>query len=378
MPRKTNFSTNGKDYYRITATLGKTADGKPIRKQFYGASKKEAETKREEYLSGLKQGLAVEYEKTTFSAAFEHWLEHIQRQKIAISSYARYKGVYQLHIAHSGLAGMRLIDIKAANVQGHYNTLLKTTTATAIHYLNRILKIFFKYCLKSGILVKSPLLAVELPMLPKQHTTKNTALSDDEIKKMVQAAKENIRYFPFVFDIFTGLRSGELRALCYKDLDFKTNMVNVKRTVNHITVDGEYKAVLSDTKSKASIRRVPIMKEIQHLLQAHIKEIISRLDSIPIDGNFLLFPSATGEYREEGSLLYFYKRLCDKLDIREGRTIHSLRHTYCTIVARQGVSLLEASRLMGHSNINITAKIYAHVTDADKMNAVEKLSVYFD
>ena len=47
MPRKTNFTTaNGKGYYRVTTTVGKKADGSPIRKQFYGASKKEAENKR--------------------------------------------------------------------------------------------------------------------------------------------------------------------------------------------------------------------------------------------------------------------------------------------------------------------------------------------
>jgi len=33
---------------------------------------------------------------------------------------------------------------------------------------------------------------------------------------------------------------------------------------------------------------------------------------------------------------------------------------------------------MGHSNINITAKIYSHVSDKDKKNAISKLSSYFN
>ena len=62
MPRKTNFTSSGHDYYRVTATIVENYDGSSIRKQFYGSSKKEAESKRDEYMAGLKQGLSVGYE----------------------------------------------------------------------------------------------------------------------------------------------------------------------------------------------------------------------------------------------------------------------------------------------------------------------------
>lgn len=38
MPKKTNFEANGQNYFRVTATIGISADGKRIRKQFYGKS----------------------------------------------------------------------------------------------------------------------------------------------------------------------------------------------------------------------------------------------------------------------------------------------------------------------------------------------------
>jgi len=115
MPRKTNFTTvdnhgNENHYYRTTATVGKNADGKPIRKQFYGSSKKEAEQKRDEYMAGLRQGLSVDYDKATFGIAFKHWLEHVQRPAIALSTYAKYESLHRLHIATGGLVGMRLIE----------------------------------------------------------------------------------------------------------------------------------------------------------------------------------------------------------------------------------------------------------------------------
>lgn len=45
MAKKTNFEVNGKQYYRVTRTIGKKADGTPIRKTFYGSGINEANKK---------------------------------------------------------------------------------------------------------------------------------------------------------------------------------------------------------------------------------------------------------------------------------------------------------------------------------------------
>jgi len=42
MAKKTNFEVNGKKYFRVTRTIGKKADGTPVRKTFYGSGINEA------------------------------------------------------------------------------------------------------------------------------------------------------------------------------------------------------------------------------------------------------------------------------------------------------------------------------------------------
>ncbi|MCL2249103.1 MAG: site-specific integrase [Oscillospiraceae bacterium] len=377
MPRKTNFSVNGSEYFRVTATIGKKPDGKPIRKQFYGVSKKDAENKRDEYLSGLKQGLAIDYDKATFANAFEHWLEHVHRSSVSISTYTGYKAFHRLHIASCELAGMRLAEIRGANIQACFNAMLERISASNVRRVYKIMRIFFRYCLKADILVKNPLLSVELPKVPEKVEV-NTALSDADVQKLIAAAQEDIKIFPFVFCAFTGLRSGELLALTYKDIDFKDAMVTVNKTVKRLKVNGEYQPVVSDTKTVGSIRRVPLLAEIRGLLNKYIAYLGDRTKIVTMNGDFILFPSDTDEYRYCAEFLRAFKRLCERLDITQGCTVHSLRHTFCTILARQGVSILDASRLMGHTNINITAQIYSHVSDHEKKSAVEKLSAYFN
>ena len=240
-----------------------------------------------------------------------------------------------------------------------------------------LVTVFFNYCVKADILLKTPLAAVELPKLPKQPSMTDIALSETDLDKLIEACKEDIKHFPFLFVAFTGLRSGELRALNYSDIDFKSRMITVNKSVSHFHVDGAYKPIVSEPKTEASIRSVPIFEEIKDMLLEHVAAVKRAMPAIPFSGDFLLFPSYTGTYIDKDNFLDTYQRLCNRIGIRQGRTIHSLRHTFCTILARQGVSLLDASRLMGHSNINITAKIYSHVTDNDKIQAVEKLRVYF-
>ena len=377
MPRKTNFTANGSNYYRVTATVGKNADGTPIRKQFYGVSKKEAQEKKAEYMAALKDGLSVDYDKATFGVAFKHWLENVKRHAITVTTYDKYSRLHRLYIVGCELAGMRLVDVKAANIQAYYNTLIESTTANNIHEINKLLKTFFGYCIKNNSLVRSPLLAVELPKTPTQ-PERNTALSDTDIKKLVQACKEDMKHFPFLFLCFSGLREGELLALTFKDLDFKTGMINVNKAVKQLTIDGEYQTIVSEPKTAASVRSVPILEEIKPMLIEHISRVRQSHNVISMSGDFLLFPSDTGTYRDRTNLLKAFKRLCVKLEIDKGCTVHSLRHTYCSILARKGVSLLEASRLMGHADINTTAKVYSHVSDDDKKNAVQKLAAYFN
>ena len=375
MPRKTNFNANGKHYFRSTATIGKDAYGKPLRKQFYGASKKEAEAKRDEHMAGIKRGLVIDYDKAVFGDALKIWLDTVHKPSIRLSSYQKYETNYRLRIKDSAIANMRLIEIKDANIQDFYNSLLATETIPIIHAINRMLSVFFKHCVKGNALLRSPLSSVVLPKYPEQKATK--PLTEADIAKLISACKANMKYFPFVFLTFTGLRSGELLALEYRDIDLGNEVIYVNKSFKHVPIEGRLEPIISEPKTKAGKRTIPIMAEIKPLLISHIEGIKQRRDTIPIDGSYLVFPSEAGTYRNENNFLRQFKMACSTIGMEDGYILHSLRHTFCTILARQGVSLLDASRLMGHSNINITARIYSHVTVDDKKVAVQKLGVYF-
>jgi len=62
----------------------------------------------------------------------------------------------------------------------------------------------------------------------------------------------------------------------------------------------------------------------------------------------------------------------------QGRTVdvHSLRHTFATLLARNGVSPSVAQKLMRHSDIRLTMNLYTHLELADTAGAVAALPMF--
>ena len=377
MPRKTNTKINDRDYFRVRATVGKNPDGSLIRKAFYGTGRNEAIAKRDEYLAQIKNGLAVNFDKDDFGAAFKVWLEDIYRPSVSQSSYNRFETEYRLRIAGCGFCSMRLVEIRTPNIQAYYNGLLATCTPSTVHSVHKVMASFFKYALEASLITKNPLKGVKLPAKEKATDT-NAALSDSDIDKLKRATREDMSNFIYLFAVFSGLREGEILALRHKDIDMTAGTINVNKSMKFLTVNGAYQPVEGSTKTKSSIRTVPILPALKPFLKAHISNEMEkhfRL-GIPFSKDKILFSSTVGTYREAANVLKQFKRLCNRLGIEQA-TFHSLRHTFCTMLAKQGVPLKTASVLMGHSDIGVTAKVYTHVDDTEKKKGIERLAAYF-
>ena len=147
---------------------------------------------------------------------------------------------------------------------------------------------------------------------------------------------------------YCGLRPSEVSALTWKDIDLKRNVLTVNKALKkNGTVGG--------TKSAAGVREVPIPINLSTILLARRKS------------PFLLVCSQSNGYHTKSSLRKMWasiKRLTSKeLGYDFDYRLYDIRHTYCTNLEKAGVPINIASRLMGHSDISITSKIYTHASD---------------
>ncbi|SKB00061.1 Site-specific recombinase XerD [Caloramator quimbayensis] len=390
MAVKINYSKNGNEYFRVTATIGRDANGKLIRKEFYGKSKKEAEDKRDEYLNGIKNGLNIDYTNISLGELMHLWLFEIVRisNKIKPSTFQRYEGIYRNYILNSEIYGLRLCDLKAIQIQRYYNKLYENgKSSSVIKNLNKLLKTFFNYAMAEGYLLKNPCRTGNI-VIPKdcefeKNQDKIEVFSNEEINLLKINLENNRLKALILLALGTGLREGELLGLKWSDIDFTNKELKVERSVKQVNIinsDGsrEYKTIVQTPKSKNSIRTVPIPSNLIPILkEQELQQKQDRLKAGPLYiNNEFVFTTETGNLIDARNLLRSYKRLLKKAGIPY-KKFHALRHTYATKLFEANVPLKTVQTLLGHSDISITANIYTHVMPKEKIEAAEKLNNLF-
>jgi integrase len=75
---------------------------------------------------------------------------------------------------------------------------------------------------------------------------------------------------------------------------------------------------------------------------------------------------------EQNFIRRIFKRALKKAGLREIR-LHSLRHTYASLLLSQGVSPVYVKEQMGHHSISVTVDIYGHWIRSGNRDAVNRL-----
>ena len=53
-------------------------------------------------------------------------------------------------------------------------------------------------------------------------------------------------------------------------------------------------------------------------------------------------------------------RLCRRLGLPKGASLHTIRHSHASLLLAVGVDLATVSQRLGHSSVRTTAEIYSH------------------
>ena len=147
---------------------------------------------------------------------------------------------------------------------------------------------------------------------------------------------------------YCGLRPSEASALLWKDVDLNRNIITVNKSLKK-------NGTIGDTKTASSMREIPIPISLSTLLKKSRKS------------PFLPVCEQRNGYHTKSSIRKLWASVKKATEAELGRSfearLYDLRHTYCTNLEKAGVPINIASRLMGHSDISITSKIYTHASD---------------
>jgi integrase len=211
------------------------------------------------------------------------------------------------------------------------------------------------WAVRAGLLRVDPL--AHLRLLPRDDRRRRRALSDAECAALLRAAADEDRaggrsQAPFWRALIeTGARRGELAALRWPDADLELGVLRLPAWA---------------TKGRKA-RDLPIGGTLLEQLR-----VLRSQDA----GEGFVFRSRHGKGNNRRNTHRHLQRLLRAAGIlrvdAEGRSVdvHALRHTCATRLARAGVDLERARRILGHADPRITAAVYTHLQVADLAIAV--------
>lgn len=375
MAKKTNIEINGNKYFRVTRTIGKKADGTPVRKSFYGTGINEANEKADKYMNDIKNGLIANFDTVTVNDLMHTWLFDFlhNSSKIKPSTFQRYEGIYRNYIKESPIAGIKISALNSLQIQKYYNQLYKHQYRyTQIETLNTVLKVFFNWCIDNGYVLKNPASKVNIKgdktAIINNKRKDVEILSEDEIKTIKDYIKNTNIELLILLDLATGLRQGELLALDWDHIDLDNKELKVEKSVKEVYVyDSENKkhieTIFQSPKTIHSFRTVSIPDVLINVL----KKVESKKG--------LLFYDELGNPLKAKNVSYQWAKILKDCNIPH-KKFHAIRHTYGSMLLKNGVDIETVAELMGHSAISIT-QIYLHSTSNQKQDAVNKLNHLF-
>lgn len=306
------------------------------------------------------------------------WLTVYMKNSLKQSTYLSYEGYIKNHFKPA-FDGLPIRDLTPRLLQQFYN--FKSEQARlapkTISNMNLCLHKALDHAVKEGILLSNPASAVNLPRGPKAQIE---ILTRDEQAMLVRASY-NHRYGVFIrLVLVTGLRLGELLGLRWVDIDLRSNMLNIRQTLNRLNKMGltdDYdgprtEIVIQPPKSQNSLRSIPLLPAVvKDLLAWRGQQEADKRDnpSQYVDSGMVV-TNPLGGYIEPRTFKDYYEQTLARAGLRRF-TFHALRHTFASRALEQGMDIKTLSILLGHYSVSFTLDTYTHVLNDHKWEGMQ-------
>ena len=305
------------------------------------------------YRSPLTEGEIKMDDKATVMEFIEMWLDTFKKNSVKTATLTRLQ-TSKNTLANYEIASKKIGELNFFDIQRYVNQLVEDGYSLSnIKKQLRIVTSPLKLAAAMKIIPADPSIGVRLPneTKVKKQTKEVIAYTNDEQEKLfkrVAVSPLNVGCMGILFMIETGLRSGELLALKWKDVELDRSRMHVHATI--LNPMSNANAVYQDSpKTKSSKRIVPLTPKAKAILKRLMEERTTEW----------VFESKGQRYSYK-QLMYQTKKLCREAGVPYYGE-HVFRHTFATNCYYKGIDVKILSRLMGHSSVSVTYNTYINL-----------------
>ena len=341
-----------------TVDLGRGPDGRRQRKTVTGKTKRQVLAKLAEVQSRQAAGAPPTDDRQTTASYLTYWLDNVLAGTVKDSTETSYRWIVGKYLVPS-LGAIPLAKLAPSDVQSMMRRLERQgLSGRTRQYARAILRRALGHAVKEERVRRNVAALVDSP---KGAGTKlDDALTAEEAKLVLDAARGDRLEAMAILALSLGLRRGELLGLRWRDVDLDAGTLTISQTVSRISGRG---LVVSTPKTDNAARTIPLVSRARTALEDHRRR---QADEHRIAGSEWIdsghvFTTPTGTVLDPANAYHWWRRLTERSGVG-GRRLHASRHTCATLLLDQGVPLEVVSAVLGHAGLAITADIYARPT----------------
>lgn len=329
-------------------------------------SKREAKSIMHRMITEMEQGKLTQRSNKKVGDWMDEWVDNYL-PNIEETTRVGYRTKIRCYIKPA-LGDIFIKSLRAEHIQRMVNDMMdRGLSPKNIRDTFNNINAAMKKAVKLQLIPYNPCEAVELPRLKKYRAE---VYSTEMIQNLLDVASGTDMFLPIFLLVMVGLRRGELLALRWEDIDFKKNILKVRKNM----VNGEKGCVIKSPKSEAGVRDIYLGDDVMSVLKQARLQYMNDAFSYGVGFQNLGFVirQEDGSPIKPDSMTQKWRRFLEAHDLPKIR-LHDLRHSNATALIRAGVNPRVVQQRLGHSDVNITLNTYTHVLPEMDMEAAAKL-----
>ncbi len=355
------------------------------------------------YNEYLTTGLNFKEQNISYSDYLDYWIENYCKTNLKYNTIQAYQTIIEKYLKPE-LGKYRLTTLTSVKLHSFITELCSKYNFSRSYFSN-ILKVikgsFREACNVYGFVRYNPAMTLRLPKLENKKKNIKHVYTQDEIDKILTRFKDNdVFTCAFLTACYTGMRTGEVCALTWNDIDLKNGIIHIKHNVYDKKKDEKGKWYLGSTKTETGDRKVYISNTLLNALknykrkQSYLKKVYGskyhyyHLEEVKnsygkvieyrivenenhlltLNTLNLVFTRENGLYSGTDITRYPYKIIHQELGIKNCR-FYDLRGSYATRILKNGVEIRDVADILGHKNIETTENYYISSSNESRKDA---------